>query len=96
MPVLHISHGIITLSNSSAVPAPPPLPPVDMDVERLLAPPPLEPAHAARLQRDGSVVVCVGVPPGTEVGIDMGCWEVGERFRGFKMVPPGVHYVYYR
>lgn len=23
-------------------------------------------------------------------------WEIGEKFRGIKMIPPGIHYVYYR
>ena len=33
------------------------------------------------------------VPPGTEFGIDCTLFEVGEKFRGVKMVPPGLHLV---
>ena len=37
--------------------------------------------------RAGGFVVCVGVPPGTSVGIDLSSFTTGERFLGFKMVP---------
>jgi len=43
----------------------------------------------------GAKVVVDGVPPGTEVGIDFKSWRTGERFRGIKMIPSGVHLLYY-
>lgn len=41
-------------------------------------------------------ILCLDVPEGTEFGIDYGSWSVGPKFKGVKLVPPGVHYVYYR
>ena len=54
------------------------------------------------------------MPPGTEIGIDMNSWNIGDKFRGIiynsfskknillkkkclgvKMIPPGLHFVYY-
>ncbi|KAJ8929119.1 hypothetical protein NQ314_018233 [Rhamnusium bicolor] len=32
---------------------------------------------------------------GTEFGIDMKSWNTGEKFRGVKMIPLGVHYIFY-
>jgi hypothetical protein len=35
------------------------------------------------------------VPHGTEVGIDMQAWNTGDRFLGIKLIPPGIHFLYY-
>lgn len=40
-------------------------------------------------------VLCLGVPAGTEFGIDYQVWQVGEQFQGITAVPCGVHFVYY-
>ncbi|XP_063236961.1 protein AAR2 homolog [Bacillus rossius redtenbacheri] len=48
---------------------------------------------ARRLFAEGGFFVCLGVPAGTELGIDMKVWTTREDFRGVKMIPPGVHYV---
>ncbi|XP_017783525.1 PREDICTED: protein AAR2 homolog [Nicrophorus vespilloides] len=50
---------------------------------------------AKRLFADGGTFVMLGVPEGTEFGIDMKSWNTGERFRGIKMIPPGIHYIFY-
>ena len=44
----------------------------------------------------GAFVLCLDVPPGISFGIDYMTWTVGDRFRGVKMVPPGVHFIYTR
>jgi hypothetical protein len=50
----------------------------------------------ATVQRSGSVL-CLGVPEGTEVGLDTELWVVGPRFKGIKMIPPNqAHFFYYR
>ena len=55
----------------------------------------MDPELALRLVREGATLVCLDVPAGTELGVDGTCWTTGPRFRGVKMVPPGVHLLYY-
>ncbi|KAG0712365.1 Protein AAR2 [Chionoecetes opilio] len=50
---------------------------------------------ARQLAGQGATLVVLGMPPGTEFGIDVNFWNVGERFRGVKMIPPGLHFVYF-
>ena len=40
-------------------------------------------------------MVVLGVPPGTEFGVDLNSWNTGEKFCGVKLIPPGLHFVYY-
>ncbi len=47
------------------------------------------------LFEEGATLIFLNVPEGTEFGIDYNTWTVGERFKGVKMIPPGVHFVYY-
>ena len=63
-------------------------PPSSVNVE-------MDPAVAKKLLVEGASVVILGVPPGTQVGIDMNSWNVGDQFMGVKMIPPGLHFVYY-
>ncbi|KAK4881789.1 hypothetical protein RN001_005108 [Aquatica leii] len=44
---------------------------------------------------EGGTLVLLNVPPGTELGIDMKIWTIGENFRGIKMIPPGIHFIHY-
>eukprot|EP00092_Neocalanus_flemingeri_P029465 GFUD01031995.1.p1 GENE.GFUD01031995.1~~GFUD01031995.1.p1 ORF type:complete len:396 (+),score=120.40 GFUD01031995.1:36-1223(+) len=55
----------------------------------------MDPAVARRLLVEGATVVLLGVPAGTQVGVDVTSWNVGEQFMGVKMIPPGLHFVYY-
>lgn len=52
--------------------------------------------EAQILFRDGAILVFLDVPEGTEFGIDYNSWQTGPEFRGVKMIPPGIHFVYYR
>lgn len=54
----------------------------------------MDPELALRLLADGAVLVIAGVPVGTEFGIDLCSYTIGPDFRGVKMIPPGVHYVW--
>ena len=54
-----------------------------------------DPEVTRKLYKEGASLVLLEVPPGTEVGVDMNSWNVGEKFLGIKMIPPGVHFVYY-
>lgn len=50
---------------------------------------------ARRLLVEGATLLVLDVPEGTNFGIDMKSWETGERFKGVKMIPPGMHFVYH-
>lgn len=47
------------------------------------------------LFREGATMVCIDVPEGTEFGFDYSSWTTGPLFKGVKMIPPGIHFVYY-
>ena len=49
---------------------------------------------AERLFRE-AVFVAQDVPAGTQLGIDCKAWTTGPRFKGIKMIPSGVHFVYH-
>ena len=51
---------------------------------------------ARQLFDQGAALVFLGVPRGTEFGIDYNTWNVDTNFKGVKMIPPGIHFVYYR
>ncbi|XP_019395313.1 PREDICTED: protein AAR2 homolog [Crocodylus porosus] len=55
----------------------------------------MEAEEARRLFAEGAAVVVLGVPEGTQLGVDYKTWSVGPRFRGIKMIPPGVHFFHY-
>ena len=50
---------------------------------------------AQELFFEGAVILFLDVPPRTEFGIDYNSWNVGEKFKGVKMIPPGFHFVFY-
>ena len=45
---------------------------------------------------EGATLVFLNVPRGTQFGIDCNSWTVDTNFKGVKMIPPGIHFVYYR
>ncbi|EEZ98158.1 protein AAR2 homolog [Tribolium castaneum] len=55
----------------------------------------MDQATARRLLSEGAFFILLGVPEGTEFGIDLKSWNTGEKFRGVKMIPPGVHFIFY-
>ncbi|XP_030374256.1 protein AAR2 homolog [Scaptodrosophila lebanonensis] len=54
----------------------------------------MDPKLALRLLAEGAVLAITGVPVGTEFGIDLCAYTIGPDFRGVKMIPPGLHYVW--
>lgn len=54
----------------------------------------MSPAVALALFDNCAALIIAGVPPGTEFGIDQHSFLIGEDFRGVKMIPEGVHFVY--
>lgn len=55
----------------------------------------MDPDVARGLFEEGAILVLLDVPQGTELGIDCKSWLVGPRFRGVKMIPPGLHFLHY-
>lgn len=56
----------------------------------------MEGETASRLFHEGGFLILLEVPRGTEIGIDYNSWNVGPKFKGIKMIPPGLHMIYYR
>ncbi|PJF19063.1 hypothetical protein PSACC_01121 [Paramicrosporidium saccamoebae] len=56
----------------------------------------MDPQDATRRFEEGAFVLMMGVPLNFEVGIDGVSWTVGPLFKGIKMIPPGLHFVYYQ
>uniref|UniRef100_W8BLP6 Protein AAR2 homolog n=1 Tax=Ceratitis capitata TaxID=7213 RepID=W8BLP6_CERCA len=54
----------------------------------------MDPELAKKLFATGAVLVITGAPVGTEFGIDLCNYTIGEKFRGVKMIPPGPHYIW--
>ncbi|XP_056589149.1 protein AAR2 homolog [Triplophysa dalaica] len=50
---------------------------------------------ALGLFEEGATLVLLGVPEGIELGLDYKTWTLGPRFRGVKMIPPGLHFLHY-
>jgi len=42
-----------------------------------------------------ATVLCLDVPIGIEFGIDYQAWVTAKEFKGIKLVPPGVHFIYH-
>ncbi|XP_067942188.1 protein AAR2 homolog [Watersipora subatra] len=55
----------------------------------------MDQATANHLFEAGAVLVLLDVPKGTEIGIDMHSWQVTANFKGIKMIPPGLHFIYF-
>jgi len=55
----------------------------------------MDPEIARKLLVEGACIVVLGVPPGTQFGLDMNSWNIGDKFMGVKMIPQGIHFVYY-
>ena len=56
----------------------------------------MDPETAKKLFESGANVILLNVPPGTEIGIDMQSWRTGPEFKGIKMIPSGLHFIYFR
>ena len=50
---------------------------------------------AKQLFENGAIFVFLDVPHNIIFGIDYNCWRTGEKFKGVKMIPPGIHYIYF-
>jgi A1 cistron-splicing factor AAR2 len=50
---------------------------------------------ALELVKHGATLLFLDVPQYTLVGIDTQIFAVGPAFKGIKMIPPGIHFVFY-
>ncbi|XP_044468855.1 protein AAR2 homolog isoform X2 [Mangifera indica] len=55
----------------------------------------MDPEAALELVRNGVTLLLLDVPQYTIVGIDTQVFSLGPAFKGIKMIPPGVHFVFY-
>ncbi|CAB4055286.1 AAR2 [Lepeophtheirus salmonis] len=55
----------------------------------------IDPDLALNLFEGGSFLILLDVPPKIEFGIDLNSWRTGTKFMGVKMIPPGLHFIYY-
>jgi len=55
----------------------------------------MEPELASKLYEDGGFLLIEDLPVGTEFGIDMNSWNTGTKFLGVKMIPAGLHFIFY-
>ncbi len=55
----------------------------------------MPPDVARSLSESGATLLLLDFPVGAEFGIDLCSWNTGERFKGVKMIPPGVHFVHW-
>nr|GMC66216.1 protein AAR2 homolog [Ipomoea batatas] len=55
----------------------------------------MDPDAALQLVKEGATVLLLDVPQSTLIGIDTQMFSSGPNFKGIKMIPPGVHFVYY-
>ncbi|CAF0729854.1 unnamed protein product [Didymodactylos carnosus] len=55
----------------------------------------MDPDVARHLFEQGGLLLILDLPRQCEFGIDMYTWKIGPKFQGIKMIPPGIHFVYY-
>ncbi|KAK2643977.1 hypothetical protein Ddye_019172 [Dipteronia dyeriana] len=55
----------------------------------------MDPDAALELVKHGITLLLLDVPQYTLIGIDTQMFAVGPAFKGIKMIPPGVHFVFY-
>ncbi|KNC82790.1 hypothetical protein SARC_04923 [Sphaeroforma arctica JP610] len=55
----------------------------------------IDPDLAKKLFEEGGKILALDVPAGTEFGLDYKSWTVGDRFKGVKFLPHGIHMAYY-
>lgn len=55
----------------------------------------MDPEAALELVQHGATLLLLDVPQYTLFGIDTQMFSVGPSFKGIKMIPPGVHFVFY-
>lgn len=55
----------------------------------------MSPERAKKLFATGGFLIATNLPVGSVFGIDMKVYHIGDKFHGLKMIPPGLHFIYY-
>ncbi|KAJ3283799.1 a1-alpha2 repression [Borealophlyctis nickersoniae] len=55
----------------------------------------MDQATANALFEQCALLLFLDAPQNLEFGIDFNTWKTGPRFKGLKLIPPGLHFVYY-
>lgn len=50
---------------------------------------------ANQLFEVGAFILFLDAPPNLEFGIDYNAWTIGPLFKGVKLIPPGLHFIYF-
>lgn len=67
-----------------------------MSLKAIISDAAMDQETARGLFEAGAMLVLLDVPQGTEIGIDMQSWQAASNFKGIKMIPPGIHVIYFR
>ncbi|KAL6587836.1 hypothetical protein OROMI_000814 [Orobanche minor] len=55
----------------------------------------MDPETALEFVKHGATIILLDVPQYTLIGVDTQMFSSGPNFKGIKMIPPGIHFVYY-
>ncbi|KAI3462593.1 hypothetical protein Pfo_019256 [Paulownia fortunei] len=55
----------------------------------------MDPETALEFVKHGATLLLLDVPQCTLIGIDTQMYSSGPNFKGIKMIPPGIHFIYY-
>ncbi|KAK6128540.1 hypothetical protein DH2020_037715 [Rehmannia glutinosa] len=55
----------------------------------------MDPETALEFVKHGATLLLLDVPQYTLIGIDTQMYSSGPNFKGIKMIPPGIHFIYY-
>ncbi|RCI03444.1 a1-alpha2 repression [Rhizopus stolonifer] len=50
---------------------------------------------ANKLFEKGAFLLFLEAPPNLEFGVDYNAWTIGPLFKGIKLIPPGLHFIYF-
>ncbi|KAI9204343.1 A1 cistron-splicing factor [Polychytrium aggregatum] len=55
----------------------------------------LDPDTARAVFENGACLLFLDAPANMDFGIDYNSWQIGPKFKGVKLIPPGLHFIYY-
>ena len=55
----------------------------------------ITPQEAFELYPKTMVLVLLKVPPGIRIGMDSMSWKIQDKFKGFKLIPKGAHFLHF-
>jgi A1 cistron-splicing factor AAR2 len=56
---------------------------------------PITPAEALELYPKTGILILLNLPKTLRIGLDNTSFQISEKFKGFKLIPPGCHYLHY-